>query len=262
MPTRETSCRPGLALPVGEQQDAGGGLAADARQREQEVAVLEVSSSTAPGGAQDRLDRCDLTFEMPPGRIASSTSSLGASRTASRLGSGGAGAGRRRRGCGRWSTARARSGSARRAPPVRRRRRGPRPHAGVRGSAAPAVYAATGFLARAHTTADHAPRRRPPPASAAAASEHVAQRGGGGVPQPVACRRVSSAPKNALRRRRSLDINAAARPSRQPAAAGPPHPRRRALEPQVRVEAQRPPELARAVAGAQRDLALGPDERV
>ena len=59
--------------------------------------------------------RADLTLEIPPGRIASSTSASGASRTASQLADGARAApGRRRRGCDRWSIARGRSAPARR----------------------------------------------------------------------------------------------------------------------------------------------------
>ena len=78
--------------------------------------------------------RADLTFEIPPGRIASSTSSTG--RIADlppTPASARAGAGRRRRGCGRWSTARGPSGSARRAGRRAGRSAGPRrPRAAVR----------------------------------------------------------------------------------------------------------------------------------
>ena len=98
--------------------------------------------------------RADLTFEMPPGRIASSTSATGASRTC--LPATGSAlaqrAGRRRRGCGRWWTARAPSGSARRSGG----RAGPsagcrRPRAGGRARAA---------RARGGAAASAAPRRR------------------------------------------------------------------------------------------------------
>ena len=77
-----------LALPVGEQEHAGGGLAADAGQREQEARGRPrcgPSSGSRASARRIAWMRCDLTFEMPPGRIASSTSSSGASRTASQL---------------------------------------------------------------------------------------------------------------------------------------------------------------------------------
>ena len=117
-----------VAHPEREQQHAGGGLAPDARQRAQVLLRLRApaarasqSSDSSRSGAVSviarRIDliRADLTFEIPPGRIASSISSTGASRTSAQLREALAQrAGRRRRGCGRWSTATARSGSARR----------------------------------------------------------------------------------------------------------------------------------------------------
>ena len=82
-----------VAQPEGEQQHAGRGLAAHAGQRDEVVARLgapaasrsHASVGSGPASAaQDLLDARGLRpCEMPPGRIASSTSSTGASRTAS-----------------------------------------------------------------------------------------------------------------------------------------------------------------------------------
>ena len=80
-----------VAQAEGEQQHAGGGLAPDARQRaEVRLRLLRParrastsSSSGSPIARRIAWIRADFTFEMPPGRIASSTSSSGASRTAS-----------------------------------------------------------------------------------------------------------------------------------------------------------------------------------
>ena len=81
-----------LAQAEREQEDAGGGLSPDARQCGELLArlrerhrgqVLERNLAGAVSGdlPEDRLDALDLTLEMPPGRIASSTSESGASRT-------------------------------------------------------------------------------------------------------------------------------------------------------------------------------------
>ena len=82
-----------VAQPVGEQQHAGGGLAPDAGQRARgrpapRRPARRQSRATgrrlgSPIASRIALIRTDLTFEMPPGRIASSISSTGASRTAS-----------------------------------------------------------------------------------------------------------------------------------------------------------------------------------
>ena len=68
-----------VALAVGEQQHAGGGLAADAGERDQLGAALPRRSASREARRGRRSSssrriawiRTDLTFEMPPGRIAS-----------------------------------------------------------------------------------------------------------------------------------------------------------------------------------------------
>ena len=81
-----------VAQAVGEQQHAGGGLAADAGQRAEARARL---ARPAPSRIQRQVEvvraaparisliRRDFDLQMPPGRIASSISATGASRTAS-----------------------------------------------------------------------------------------------------------------------------------------------------------------------------------
>ena len=120
-----------VAQAEAEQEHARGGLAArrpaarTARSRlrpRSRASRIQSRLSGSPIARRIAWMRTDLTFEIPPGRIASSTSAVGASRTAShddagrrRRRSARAGAGTRRRGCGRSCSARARSGSARRA---------------------------------------------------------------------------------------------------------------------------------------------------
>ena len=76
----------------GEQQHAGGRLASHARQALEELdrllarrvgeeAEVEAAASRASIAPSIALIRCDLTFEMPPGRIASSISATGAAAT-------------------------------------------------------------------------------------------------------------------------------------------------------------------------------------
>ena len=141
-----------VAHPEGEQQHARGGLPPDAGQRGQVLLRLrdghprqpverQLASRARSSVIARRIDliRADLTFEIPPGRIASSISSTGASRTSVPCrASARAAPDRRRRGCGRWSTARGRSGSARRSGDRGARCTGSRRRAGAgRGSRAP-----------------------------------------------------------------------------------------------------------------------------
>ena len=107
---RRPSCVPRRAAPRGSRAPRAAGARAASR------ATARAADPSGSSAIARRIAwmRADLTFEMPPGRIASSTSATGASRTASHEGSACAAAGRRRRGCGRWSTARAPSARARR----------------------------------------------------------------------------------------------------------------------------------------------------
>jgi hypothetical protein len=86
------ACRPAPRAGRSEQQHAGGRLAADAGQRAERsrdllggASAIQSRLSGSPIARRICWIRTDLTFEMPPGRIASSTSCAGASRTASQL---------------------------------------------------------------------------------------------------------------------------------------------------------------------------------
>jgi len=73
-----------VAHPEREQKHAGRGLAPDTGQRAEILLGLSWwSEDVSVIAARMSLIRADLTFEIPPGRIAASTSSTGASRISS-----------------------------------------------------------------------------------------------------------------------------------------------------------------------------------